>query len=200
MTRRRARRALAALLAATGTALALLSLHSVPHEGRRVHIAARDLPAGRTLTATDISTVELPSSAVPDGLARAPLAGRTVAGPMRRGEPFTDARLLGEGLLRGHAPGTVAAPVRIADAEAARLLRPGDRIDVLAGAPPADDALAPPRASARLVATAIPVLSVPPPREDPHPGGALIVLAADRSQALALAAAGPALTMTITAH
>ncbi|MFC9977017.1 Flp pilus assembly protein CpaB [Spirillospora sp. NPDC127200] len=199
MTGRRARRALAALFAAAGTALALLSLHPSPQEGRRVPVAARDLPAGRTLTAADISTVELPPSAVPDGLARTPLAGRTVAGPMRRGEPLTDARLLGEGLLRGHAPDTVAAPVRIADAGAARLLRPGDRIDVLATTPPGD-ALAPPRASARPVATAIPVLAVPTAGDAPQPGGALVVLAADRSQAAALAAAGPSLAITITRH
>ena len=55
-----------------------------------------------------------------------------VFAPMRRSEPLTDARLLGPGLLAGYGTGLVATPVRIADADAAKLLSPGDVIDVLA--------------------------------------------------------------------
>jgi hypothetical protein len=118
---------------------------------------------------------------------------------MRRGEPLTDVRLISPGLLRGYGSGTVAAPVRIADAGSARLLRRGDRVDVWA--PPDTDDLAPGPPSggpprARLVVASAPVVAVPGGRSETQ--GALVVLAADRSQAAALAGAGPRLALTIT--
>jgi hypothetical protein len=75
----------------------------------------------------------------------------------------------------------VRAPVRIADAAAVGLLRPGDRVDVLAGA--------------RVVARSVPVVGVPEARADeptdgpPPDGGALIVLAVPRPTAAALSGA-----------
>jgi Flp pilus assembly protein CpaB len=70
---------------------------------------------------------------VPDGaLASASaLVGRLLSAGMRRGEPFTDVRLVGAGLLP---PGDdrVVAPVRLADAAAVSVLRAGDRISVIA--------------------------------------------------------------------
>ena len=60
--------------------------------------------------------------------------GRTLAAPLREGEPVTDVRVVAEGLLAGY-PSLVAAPVRIADAGAVRLLRVGDRVDVVATDP-----------------------------------------------------------------
>jgi hypothetical protein len=75
----------------------------------------------------------------------------------------------------------VRAPVRIADAAVVRLLRPGDRVDVLAGA--------------RVLARSVPVVGVPEaangtadqPRDGLAPdGGALIVLAVPRPTAAAL--------------
>jgi hypothetical protein len=71
--------------------------------------------------------------------------------------------------------------VRIADAAAVGLLRPGDRVDVLAGA--------------RVVARSVPVVGVPEVRADeptdgpPPDGGALIVLAVPRPTAAALSGA-----------
>jgi Flp pilus assembly protein CpaB len=105
---------------------------------------------------------------------------------MRRGEPLTDSRLVTGGLLRGYGAGTVATPIRIADAGVARLLRPGDRIDVLAArnAP-----------FARAVVSSVPVLAVP---RTPSDQGALVVLATDRVQASALAGAGSPLSITIS--
>lgn len=81
---------------------------------------------------------------------------------------------------------TVRAPVRIADAEAVRLVRPGDRVDVMA--------------AARIVARAAPVVAVPRESEGfsgglggPAAGGggsgALIVLSVPRGTAVALSGA-----------
>ncbi|TDB91070.1 SAF domain-containing protein, partial [Actinomadura sp. 7K534] len=126
----RLRRPLAALFAAAAAGLALLALRPGPAPSVRVLAAARDLPAGTTLTPSDLRRVALPAAAVPSGTLRSG-TGRVLATPMRAGEPLTDTRVVGDGLLRGYGADTVATPVRMADADAVRLLHPGDRIDVL---------------------------------------------------------------------
>jgi hypothetical protein len=73
----------------------------------------------------------------------------------------------------------VSAPVRIADAETVRLLRPGDRVDVIA----ADDT----GSVARVVAKDVRVAEVPRGTDE---SGALVVLSAERATAAALAGAG----------
>lgn len=198
----RLRRPLASLFAAAAAGLALLALRPGPPPSVRVLSAARDLPAGATLTAADLSHVDLPPPAVPSGVFRSSAVGRVLAGPMRKGEPLTDTRVLGEALLKGYAPGTVATPIRIADRAAAHLLHPGDHIDVLS-TPPSDTTtpLQTKWGSARVVVSGVPVVAIPPPAEDGGQEGALIVLATDRAQALALAAAAPQpLSLTITAN
>ncbi|WP_246268927.1 SAF domain-containing protein [Acrocarpospora macrocephala] len=102
-------------------------------KGVDVLVAARDLPGGR-LSPADIAVLRFPFSMLPDGVLRpgSSFAGRVLTGPIRRGEPLTDVRLLGRGLLAGESDGLVATPVRIADADAAQLVAPGDVIDVLA--------------------------------------------------------------------
>ncbi|MGI5204312.1 RcpC/CpaB family pilus assembly protein [Spirillospora sp. CA-108201] len=200
----RLRRPLAALFAAAAAGLALLALRPGPPPSVRVLAAARDLPGGTPLAPSDLRRLDLPPSAVPAGALRAGGAGRVLAGPMRRGEPLTDARVVGAGLLRGYGPGTVAAPVRLADAGAARLVHPGDRVDVLAVPSGATPANGPPNTrphwdAARVVVSEVPVIAIPPPDENDPSDGALIVLATDHPQALALAAAATPLAVTITA-
>ncbi|MEV0667458.1 Flp pilus assembly protein CpaB [Actinomadura luteofluorescens] len=198
----RLRRPLAALFAAAAAGLALLALRPGPPPSVRVLAAARDLPAGTPLAPSDLRRLDLPPSAVPSGALRTGGAGRVLAGPMRRGEPLTDARVVGAGLLRGYGPGTVATPVRLADAGAARLVHPGDRVDVLT-VPEADPANGPPSTrprwdAARVVVSEVPVIAIPPPDENGPQDGALIVLATDRPQALALAGTAAPLALTIT--
>nr|WP_239694963.1 RcpC/CpaB family pilus assembly protein [Streptomyces sp. DvalAA-19] len=87
----------------------------------------------------------------------------------------------------------VSAPVRIADSATVRLLRPGDRVDVIAVGEAGDDA--------RLVARDVRVARVPggaadggPASEDGGPAseGALVMLSVERSTATALLGAGAA--------
>jgi Flp pilus assembly protein CpaB len=199
----RHRRPLAAAFAATAMGLGLVALRPSSPPGVQVLAAARDLPGGTTLRGGDVGVVALPAAAVPDGVVRRDtdsrvLTGRILAGPVRRGEPLTDARLVGTGLLDGYSPGIVATPVRIADAGAVRLLRAGDRVDVLAAAGgPVDDVLPVPAGRARTVVSSVPVIAVP--RERAADQGALVVLATSREQSAALAGAGPRLSVTIVA-
>ncbi|MCP3758775.1 hypothetical protein [Streptomyces sp. TBY4] len=83
----------------------------------------------------------------------------------------------------------VSAPVRIADAATVRLLRPGDRVDVVAaerGGPP------------RVVAAGARVTQVPPAEQGVGDGGALVVLSVPRDTARALVGAGTVSRLAVT--
>lgn len=180
------RRLLAALAAASAAAIALQAAAAPPPATTPVLTAAHDLAPGTALTADDLREVGFAPGTVPAGVVGPEEAlGRTTVGPVREGEPITDARLLDAGLLEG-LPGLVAAPVRIGDPGAVGLLRVGDRVDVLAADPQG-------RSPARVVATGALILAVPRARPDRVPGplsGALVVLAVPEQTARALATAG----------
>lgn len=182
----RHRALLAAGLAAGSVAAALGVLAPAPPQGVAALRLLRDLPAGAALTAADVARVQLPAAAVPRGALQGPAdaVGRLLAAPVRAGEVLTDVRLAGAGLLGDEPAGRVAVPVRLADAATAGLLRPGDRIDVLAAATgPAGQ----PPGAAVPVATAALVLAVPTARDAAE--GALVVVAATPAVAARLAAA-----------
>ena len=155
-----------------------------------VTVAAADLSAGAVLAAGDLVTAQLPEEAVPAGTTADPaeLTGRLLAAPLRAGEPVTDVRLVGPGLWSAVPPGQVAAPVRLADLAVATLLRPGDRVDVLA----AGDA------GVQVVAIGALVLTAPTVAEDPPGSEGLLVLAVPPDAAGRLAAAAASATLTVT--
>jgi Flp pilus assembly protein CpaB len=184
----RHRRPLAALFAAAAAACGLATAR--PHTpGAPVLVAAHDLASGAVLGPRDVTVRLLPAGAVPAGAVRH-ATGRTLSGPMRRGEPLTDARLRSGGLFSAHDPAAVAVPVRLADAAVVRLLRPGDRVDVLAAR--ADGPL-----PARTVAAAVPIIAVPRPGPDTDEG-ALVVVETGRAQAAALARASVDSRLSVT--
>ncbi|MEU3746924.1 MULTISPECIES: hypothetical protein [Streptomyces] len=88
----------------------------------------------------------------------------------------------------------VSAPVRIADAETVRLLRAGDRVDVIA----APNSPMGGGGEARVVAKGARVAGVPRSGETRSDGGALIVLSVPRSTAAALAGAGVTSQLAVT--
>ncbi|MEV6679896.1 hypothetical protein AB0N09_23990 [Streptomyces erythrochromogenes] len=83
----------------------------------------------------------------------------------------------------------VSAPVRIADAGTVRLLRPGDRVDVVA----AERAQQP-----RVVAAGARVAEVPDPDRGVGDGGALVVLSVPRETARALVGASATARLAVT--
>jgi Flp pilus assembly protein CpaB len=123
---------------------------------------------------------------------------------------------VGPGLLLG-ASGLIEAPVRVADGATVALVRPGDRVDILAapGAdtedastaypptaypPTADQPAAGGLAQAQLVAEAAQVLAIPlTSADEASSGGALLVLAVSptTSRILAAAAASERLSLVI---
>lgn len=190
---RRHRALLAAGLTAAAVATALPVLAPTPAPTAVVLAAGHDLPSGATLAPADLVPLALPRAAVPDGAltASATAVGQVLSGPVRRGEPLTDARLLGSSLVPA-GPGVVAAPVRLADPATAVLLHAGDRVDVLAAG---TDAAAP--ASATAVATGLQVLAVPAAGQADG-DGALVVLAATPATAARLAAAAVRSRLSVT--
>jgi Flp pilus assembly protein CpaB len=186
------------LLTAGFAAVAVLCLGHVLAPGSPARtaevVATHDLEAGSVLGSGDLRVVRTDPQAVPAHAATetAALTGRTVAAPMRAGEPFTDQRLVGRSLVRGYPGDVVAAPVRVQDAAAVSLLRVGDRIDVYSASGD------PSRPADRIVAGAYVVtMPAPDPRADAR-GGALVVLAVTEPEAARLAQAAADASLSVS--
>jgi pilus assembly protein CpaB len=192
------RRVAAAALAGVAVLAGLRAVSPDAPPSRTVWAAARDLTGGKALTAADLHRVVVPVAAVPAGALSAGerLVGRLLAAPMRRGETFTDVRLLEPALLAALGPDLVAVPVHVADGSAAAaLVHSGDVVDVLAVDDPGAGAAGEPQT----VASGVPVLSVPARVSVSGDGGGLVVVAVTRDQAAALAraAAGRRLSLAL---
>jgi pilus assembly protein CpaB len=206
---RRYRRLLIAGLIPIAVVVEFGRLAPRPPPTHPVVTAARDLPLGEVLTAADLRVLAVPPAEVPSGavIDVRSVVGQQLSGPLRRGEPLTDVRL-DDGPLRRPAAGLVSAPIRLADSQAAQLLRPGERIDVLAASTAvggggasgsgggSDDGRVGGVGSAVVVAAdvivvAIPVAATAAPTQVADVGveGALVVLATTATQARQLAQA-----------
>ncbi len=166
------RRPLAALCAAVAVAAGLHAASAPPPRLTTVLTASHDLAAGTVVRSRDLQRTAFAPPSVPSGVLSSASAavGRTTAGPVRAGEPLTDVRLVTRSLLTGY-PGLAAVPVRIGDPGAVRLLRVGDRVDLLAADPQGD-------AEAAVIGRDVPVLAIPQAGQG-SPGlttGALVVL------------------------
>lgn len=191
----RHRRLLAAALAAGAAAAAISAVSPAPPHLASVVVAAHDIDAGEVLSSGDVAVAEVPAGVVPSHAATtaADVLGRALAAPVRAGEVVTDRRLLGRSLLAGYPADTVAAPVRISDADTVSLLRVGDRIDVYAavGSGSAD-----PTSPAAVVVAGARIISLPAPTDSSQDGG-LVVLAVDQRGAAALAEAGATAPLSV---
>ena len=166
------RRPLAALCAAVAVAAGLHAASAPPPRLTTVLTASHDLDAGTVVRSGDLERTAFAPPSVPAGVLSSASAavGRTTAGPVRAGEPLTDVRLVTRSLLTGY-PGLAAVPVRIGDPGVVRLLRVGDRVDLLAADPQGD-------ADAAVIGRDVPVLAIPHAGQG-SPGltnGALVVL------------------------
>ncbi|WP_241999043.1 MULTISPECIES: hypothetical protein [Kribbella] len=185
------RRLLAGLSAAAAVYFGLVALSPDPPPTVAVLGAARDLPGGARPAAADLRTLQLPAPVVPSGALRpgAEVAKRVLAGPVRSGEPLTDARFLSPSALAGD---LLAYPLRLDDAEIVSLLHVGDRIDLYAATSTAAD-------SANQLARAVSVVTLPA-RSAASSSGALVVIAArsDVVSRVAQATANTRITVALT--
>jgi len=184
------RRLLAGLLTAVAVAAGLHTARAAPPPQVQVLVAAHDLPAGAVVATDDVRRVGFAPGSVPDGAARDP-TGRTLASPLRAGEPLTDVRLVGPALTDGY-PGLVAVPVRLPDPGMAGLLRVGDRVDLISADPQGR--------AAETVAADVPVLALPDtPTEVGAAGltGRLVVVGAQPGEVARIADASVRTFVTI---
>jgi Flp pilus assembly protein CpaB len=175
-------------LAAAVVALCLLvarQLAPPPEATEPVVVTAREVPAGGVLAAADLRIARLPHRLAPDGAMTdlAELRGHELLIDLPRGVPVV-ASMLDDGRFGRVAPaGTVTVPVRLVDAAVTRLLRPGDRIDLVA---PGYD---PDGTSAVVVAQGAVVLDVVAP--DDADAGDLWGAADEGSDAITVVAVSP---------
>lgn len=195
-------------------AFGLRSLSPAPPPTAAVMTAGRDLAAGHTVTQSDIVPARWPAEAVPSGAVDNPI-GRVLASPARRGEPITDARLLGPGLLLSQ-PGTIRAAIVRLGSPTSGLVRTGDRVDVLAASGTASVATT--STSASVIADDVLVLAAPPSSGSEPSGTASgfdlagplaatsgdagsmaqsLVVAVDQATALRLVAAGGSASLSV---
>lgn len=188
------RRAVAALLVVLAGVLALRG--SPATAGTPVVVAARDLTPGHVLTADDLRVVQRESNTVPAGAvtASADATGRALAGAVRSGEYLTDVRVVGPALAAAATGvrGATSVPVRLADAEVAELLHPGDTVDVLA--------VGEKHGETSVIASGATVLTVQVTDPKRRTEGRLVVLALPAAQANTVAAASLSQSITVTFH
>ncbi|GGM81093.1 hypothetical protein GCM10012275_59700 [Longimycelium tulufanense] len=181
------RRLLAGVLVLLAAVLAVRPAIGKPPDRETALIAARDLPPGTVLQATDLAERQLPPEAIPAHALRehSQAVGRILAGAARSGEPLTDLRLAGPELTelatrRGDA---TAVPVRLADPAVADLLHPGSRVDLISTVE---------RSPPTPLASDAVVLAVRPPVQGAGQQGRLVVIGLPREEAPIVA--GTALT------
>ncbi|WP_232549982.1 SAF domain-containing protein [Propioniciclava soli] len=124
------RRSLAALAAAVAVLATLSVLAPRPPELTSVVVAARDLPGGTVLVASDLTTLPVAPGTFPDDVLLDPATavGRTLNGPASARTPITATALAeGQRLARD---GFVVTALPLADAAIAPLVQPGTRVDL----------------------------------------------------------------------
>lgn len=189
------RRAFAALFAGLAVLVTVRSVQAPPPTTVEVWTASHDLASGTVLARTDLTRVGFAPDSVPDRALSdpGPVLGRTVAAPVRRGEPITDLRLAAGPLLAAY-PDRVATPVRLADSAVVDLLRVGDVVDLVSADPQGEEA-------ARVVSSGVTVVAIPPPgraQQDLGLSGRLVLLAVPRADAPDVSAAGVSGFLTVT--
>ncbi|CAH0209885.1 hypothetical protein SRABI83_02113 [Arthrobacter sp. Bi83] len=152
----RNRRLAVALLLCGAAGIAVHQLTPAPAHTVSALAAARDLPAGATLGSTDLAAINvLPSMLSAGTFTEATgLNGKQLAAPLRMGQLFTDAQLVGPGLLTGAPPGSAAVPLRMADPSSIRLVSPGQLVNVVLTSGSGYEQ----KAASKVLATAVPVL------------------------------------------
>ena len=130
--------------------------------------ASGELAGGALLDSTDLELAQVVARDAPENAIEAlgDLVGRRLAAPVAEGQILTPHALVAAGA--DVARGRVVAPLRLADADLAALLRAGDLVDVIAAGDQAG--------TASVVAQSVRVVTVPEPVEGAEAASAALVL------------------------
>ncbi|MCA0294667.1 MAG: SAF domain-containing protein [Actinobacteria bacterium] len=189
------RRGLAALLVAIAVLAGLNALSARTGADSRVVVAERTIPAGSTVSASDLSLAAVPSSVVAEGaltdLAQAIGHITVVEVPAR--QVVTGTLLLGD--EGGVGPGLVGLPVSFGTSGAVSLLQVGSRIDIL-GPDPTGSAYGVVAANVRVAA----LPSVDDAGVLANSTSRLVVLEVSSAQAAAIAASMSVSSLSFAVH
>jgi pilus assembly protein CpaB len=180
--------ALAAAVFGLAIALTVHLLRPPPPPTVDVAVTARPVAAGTELGRDDVVLRAIAADLAPPGAVHSvrELLGRAAVVGLPAGAPL-HTTLVSDGGVSAAAPrGTVVVPVRLSDDAVAALLRPGDRVDLLAGTTSGTEPGAPPQYLARSAL----VLPVPAERE-PEGSGGLLGPASDGDRPVTLVAVSP---------
>lgn len=192
---RRARRilwrwrfALSALLFGLAAALTVHLLRPPPPPTVDVAVTARAIAPGTLLSREDIAIRAVDADLAPPGALHSwrDLLGRAAVVGLPAGAPLHATLVSDDGISAAAPHGTVVVPVRLSDDAVADLLRPGDRVDLLAGTTSGSE----PAGEPRYLARAALVLPVPATRE-PQDAGGLLGAAPDGEGPVTLVAVSP---------
>lgn len=178
------------MAAAIATLALVQALAPQPASTRPVIVAARSLPTGRTLQAGDLRQAHFPEHLVPQGAVAGSdaLVGRVLAAPASDGTPLTRSAVVSTSTAAD--AGQVLVPFTVADVAVLTLVRPGDRVSVVAsgnGAQPAT------------IAHRVRVVTIPESRPGAGAGqAAQLVVSADPATAGRLASAAASQPLGIT--
>jgi Flp pilus assembly protein CpaB len=192
---RRARRilwrwrfALAAALFGLSASVTVHLLRPPPPPTIDIAITARPVAAGTELTGDDVVVRSVAADLAPPGALRTvrSLLGRAAVVGLPAGAPLHATLVSDDGVSAAAPHGTVVVPVRLSDDAVAALLRPGDRIDLLAGTTSGSE----PDGAPRYLARGALVLPVPAGRE-PEAAGGLLGPASEGDRPVTLVAVTP---------
>ncbi len=153
-----------------------------------VAVTARAVTAGTELTRDDVVVRAIAADLAPPGAMHTVrgLLGRAAVVGLPAGAPLHTTLVSDDGVSAAAPRGTVVVPVRLSDDAIAALLRPGDRVDLLAGTTTGSE----PAAAPRYLARSALVLPVPAERE-PEGAGGLLGPASDGDRPVTLVAVTP---------
>lgn len=125
---------LAAICCGLAATSAVEALRPAPPPSSRVLVTTRTVDSGDRLGADDVALREIATSVAPPAALgdRSEAVGLTAVVPLPAGAALHPGVLSDGGVLSSAPDGTVVVPVTLADDGVAALLRPGDRVDLLA--------------------------------------------------------------------
>lgn len=180
--------ALAAAVFGLAIALTVHLLRPPPPPTVDVAVTARPVAAGTELSADDVVLRAIAAELAPPGAAHTVrgLLGRAAVVGLPAGAPLHASLVSDDGVSAAAPRGTVVVPVRLSDDAVAALLRPGDRVDLLAGTTSGSG----PATAPRYLARGALVLPVPAGRE-PEGAGGLLGPASEADRPVTLVAVAP---------